>query len=144
MGDAIKVLEQAWAIAYREIGKEGDEVATIDMITGAMCSTPVSGIPQAVLVNTLVLHHHTAQVPGRTPGQQGMGSMQWNNILKALLCHFVCCVVQVTPPCSRQALRRTCSSSASTRTRQQQRKPQRRPASWARPKTCLARPQEAC
>lgn len=34
MADAISVLEKAWAIAYKEIGKEGAEVATIDMITG--------------------------------------------------------------------------------------------------------------
>lgn len=34
MAESISVLEQAWAIAYKEIGKEGSEVATIDMITG--------------------------------------------------------------------------------------------------------------
>lgn len=35
MTEAISVLEQAWAIAYKEIGKDGSKVATIDMITGA-------------------------------------------------------------------------------------------------------------
>lgn len=38
MSEAISVLEQAWAIAYKEVGKEGAEVATIDMITGMFCS----------------------------------------------------------------------------------------------------------
>jgi hypothetical protein len=36
MSEAIEVLQAAWAIAYKEIGKEGEEkVPTIDMITGA-------------------------------------------------------------------------------------------------------------
>jgi hypothetical protein len=45
MTEAITVLEQAWAIAYKEIGKDGGNVSTIDMITGACtgsCWNPVS------------------------------------------------------------------------------------------------------
>lgn len=35
MPEAINVLEQAWSIAYKEVGKTGDDkVPTIDMITG--------------------------------------------------------------------------------------------------------------
>jgi hypothetical protein len=35
MSEAISVLEDAWSVAYKEVGKEGeDKVPTIDMITG--------------------------------------------------------------------------------------------------------------
>lgn len=72
MGDAIKVLEQAWAIAYREIGKEGDEVATIDMITGALRRTLSKWLvlftscrPCAVLCCTA-----KQRLPGQSSSQQ--------------------------------------------------------------------------
>jgi hypothetical protein len=36
MSEAISVLEQAWAVAYKEVGKEDSMVPTIDMITGGV------------------------------------------------------------------------------------------------------------
>jgi hypothetical protein len=55
MSEAIHVLEQAWAVAYKEVGKEDSAVPTIDMITG-MCVWGGGGGRGGKGANSIELH----------------------------------------------------------------------------------------
>lgn len=51
MSEAISILEQAWSVAYKEVGKEGeDKVPTIDMITGTQVGLGLRRVQNGITV----------------------------------------------------------------------------------------------